>query len=67
MMFGFDTLFKCDDCQNEFFAPAMEWCATIFLAPMLCPQCGCCHTYPKYSLGGQRVYKKIWETMDSKG
>ena len=39
MVFG-TTTFKCDNCGNKFIAPAAEWCATCFIAPMPCPKCG---------------------------
>ena len=38
MVFG-TTTFKCDNCCNKFVAPAAEWCATCFIAPMPCPSC----------------------------
>lgn len=69
MIFG-TTTFKCDECGNKFVAPAAEWCATAFIAPAKCPQCGSMHTYPAVigrSLGGflgLDLYKKIWESQD---
>lgn len=71
MVFG-TTTFKCDECGNKFIAPAAEWCATCFIAPMPCPKCGSMHTYPAglSNLGGvfgpNPVYRKIWESIDKK-
>lgn len=69
MVFG-TAKFKCDECGERFVSTAMEWNATVFLAPMPCPKCGSMHTYPagQTNLGGvfgpNPVYRKIWESID---
>lgn len=69
MVFG-TAKFKCDECGECFVSTAMEWNATVFLAPMPCPKCGSMHTYPAglTNLGGvfgpNPVYRKIWESID---
>lgn len=39
------TRFRCNECGTRFVSTAMEWYATVFLAPMPCPKCGSLHTY----------------------
>lgn len=69
MIFG-TTTFKCDNCGNKFIAPAAEWHATCFFAPMPCTKCGSMHTYHVGLnnflgiFGPNPVYRKIWESIE---
>lgn len=59
--------FVCDNCGHKFRALDIEWQATIYSTPQVCPQCGSRHTLP-WSLFGWNldkfVYKSIWKDMD---
>lgn len=70
MVFG-TTTFKCNECGTRFVSTAMEWNATVFLAPMPCPKCGSVHTYPAgignfYGIFGAGMYKLIWKQLDNR-
>ena len=41
------TTFKCDVCGHTFRAMDIEWQATAYTMPVLCPNCGSRHTMPK--------------------
>jgi len=57
--------FKCDDCNNVFVGPNMEWNATVFPAPCKCPKCGSFHTMPAGAFFQKSIYKEIWESIDA--
>ena len=60
-------LFYCSECGKRFLSVACEWCATAFVAPVKCPQCGSWHTRLWSLLPAKvadREYKKIWEVID---
>ena len=61
------TTFKCDVCGHTFRAMDIEWQATAYTMPVLCPNCGSRHTMPKsmFSLFTKGVYRKIWEEIDN--
>lgn len=63
-------LFYCSECRKRFVGVDIEYGASIFSAPIKCPQCGSWHTRP-WSLLPVKVanlmYKKIWEANDRDG
>lgn len=61
--------FNCSECGTKFRAPDVEWHATCYSAPQLCPQCGSCRTYPAsfcslFDELNKWRYDKIWEKME---
>lgn len=60
--------FRCDECNNTFTAPDIEYAATAYSYPQKCPKCGSRHTWPQGIMGRfdpQRLlYMKIWEKID---
>lgn len=61
------TTFKCDNCGNTFKGLDMEWCATIFTAPVRCPKCGSMHTAPKGLFGTiNPIYRSLWKSIDER-
>lgn len=55
-------LFKCTECGKHFFAPNIEWRATVMSTPCKCPRCGSIRTRPWF--GSSEAYKEIWEEME---
>ncbi len=60
------TGFKCDACGHKFVGPDMEYAATIFSAPVKCPNCGSMHTMPSglFKQLYRGMYKSIWKSYD---
>lgn len=56
------TRFVCDNCGHKFKGFDCELWATVYTAPMKCPQCGSWHTCP--SGGSKSIYRDIWKRMD---
>lgn len=56
--------FVCDDCGHKFEGMDCEYQATVYTAPVRCPQCGSWHTYPGGWFNGKSVYKEIWKVVD---
>jgi len=58
------TTFRCTQCQNIFRDLDIEYCATVFSAPVKCPQCGSIRTLPL--LASERMYEDIWKSMEER-
>lgn len=58
--------FKCDQCGQVFMGMNCEYAATIYVAPVKCPNCGSWHTMPAGLLSylQKRIYKEIWKRCD---
>ena len=57
-----NTIFRCTDCRKVFIGMDIEWSATVFSTPILCPRCGSKHTLPL--LASKRAYEDIYKTID---
>lgn len=59
--------FRCTNCGNKFWAPDIEWAATIFSVPQRCPQCHSIHTMPSGYINKllfSHIYENIWKDME---
>lgn len=50
--------------EKYFFAPDIEFCATIYSVPQPCKRCGSIRTYPLLGFMYKSFYKEIWEQME---
>lgn len=61
--------FVCNDCENKFKAPDIEWNATVYNVPQPCPKCGGMDTktarfFNFLSLLENFTYKRLWKEID---
>lgn len=59
-------IFKCTNCGHKFSAMDIEYMASVFSTPQICPKCKSIRTRPAGLVGllSQNVYKKIWDSME---
>lgn len=61
-------LFYCSECGKRFLGPDIELAASIYSAPLDCPECGSHRTRPWSILPARlanKEYEKIWELTDN--
>lgn len=59
--------FVCNSCGHKFRSMDVEWQATVYSMPPVCPQCGSRHTRPwkLFGMGSEKAaYEKIWAELD---
>ena len=57
------TLFICTKCKKIFWAPDVEYGATVYSMPMPCKRCGSIRTMPLL-MPHYWFYKGIWKSME---
>lgn len=58
------TIFICTKCKKIFWAPDVEYGATVYSMPMPCKRCGSIRTLPLLQLTAYLFYKGVWKNME---